>query len=127
MTYLTIFLFPLKRNNLGSDSPPSQSPHEALAELNMSRIHLWNIYHSLGGEMGGDMAAAMAAASRFLPQPAATAGTGSNGTQPPQTEALNLAAEQHAAAQAAAAAAAAARAALEINKENKVSHFLEIS
>lgn len=90
----------------------------------MSRIHLWNIYNSLGGEMGGDMAAAMAAASRFLPQPAATAGTGSNGSQPPQTEALNLAAEQHAAAQA--AAAAAARAALEINKENKVSQLLAI-
>lgn len=101
----------------GSDSPPSQSPHEALAELNMSRIHLWNIYNSLGGDVGGDMAAAMAAASRFLPQTAATAGTGSSGSQPPQTEALNLAAEQHAAAQAAAAAAARA---LELNKENKV-------
>lgn len=62
------------------------------------------------------MAAAMAAASRFLPQTAATAGTGSSGSQPPQTEALNLAAEQHAAAQAAAAAAAAR--ALELNKEN---------
>ena len=108
--------------HIGSDSPPSQSPHEALAELNMSRIHLWNIYNSFGGDVGGDMAAAMAAASRFLPQTAATAGTGSSGTQPPQTEALNLAAEQHAAAKAAAAAAAAAaaRAALEINKENKV-------
>ncbi|KAI9564988.1 hypothetical protein GHT06_008730 [Daphnia sinensis] len=103
----------------GSDSPPSQSPHEALAELNMSRIHLWNIYNSLGGDVGGDMAAAMAAASRFLPQTAATAGTGSSGSQPPQTEALNLAAEQHAAAQAAAAAAAAAARTLELNKENK--------
>ena len=82
----------------------------------MSRIHLWNIYNSLGGDVGGDMAAAMAAASRFLPQTAATAGTGSSGSQPPQTEALNLAAEQHAAAQAAAAAAAAR--ALELNKEN---------
>ena len=70
----------------------------------MSRIHLWNIYNSLGGDVGGDMAAAMAAASRFLPQTAATAGTGSSGSQPPQTEALNLAAEQHAAAQAAAGA-----------------------
>lgn len=99
----------------GSDSPPSQSPHEALAELNMSRIHLWNIYNSLGGDVGGDMAAAMAAASRFLPQTAATAGTGASGSQPPQTEALNLAAEQHAAAQAAAAAAARV---LELNKEN---------
>lgn len=86
----------------------------------MSRIHLWNIYNSLGGDVGGDMAAAMAAASRFLPQTAATAGTGSSGSQPPQTEALNLAAEQHAAAQAAAAAAAAAARALELNKENKV-------
>ena len=83
----------------------------------MSRIHLWNIYNSLGGDVGGDMAAAMAAASRFLPQTAATAGTGSSGSQPPQTEALNLAAEQHAAAQAAAAAAARV---LELNKENKV-------
>lgn len=86
----------------------------------MSRIHLWNIYNSLGGDVGGDMAAAMAAASRFLPQTAATAGTGSSGSQPPQTEALNLAAEQHAAAQAAAAAAAAAARTLELNKENKV-------
>ena len=86
----------------------------------MSRIHLWNIYNSLGGDVGGDMAAAMAAASRFLPQTAATAGTGSSGSQPPQTEALNLAAEQHAAAQAAAAARA-----LELNKENnKVVHIV---
>ena len=116
LTYFVFVSFSSLCRLVGSDSPPSQSPHEALAELNMSRIHLWNIYNSLGGDVGGDMAAAMAAASRFLPQTAATAGTGSSGSQPPQTEALNLAAEQHAAAQAAAAAAAAR--ALELNKEN---------
>ena len=85
----------------------------------MSRIHLWNIYNSLG-DVGGDMAAAMAAATRFLPTQTPTPSTPAGASQPPQTEALNLAAEQHPAAAAAAAAAARAH---EINKENKVSPF----